>query len=190
MTTPTPVELLFGHNRIHFSASVNKPIAGKWRYDLLGSAVSDYKNTRSETEVVINNSFVYRFHGCCGVSGGVQYHYLKGFVPNFAFHGSYANPVWLLLFTPTLGMLPTQNLSVGAIAEFKPVLSTRTRLYTRAQLFYEHNITNNRHARSHCYFRLGLLVGKWAFGAGANLDYYGSNRLLKDNLGGFLRISI
>ena len=36
MTTPTPVELLFGHNRIHFSASVNKPIAGKWRYDLLG----------------------------------------------------------------------------------------------------------------------------------------------------------
>lgn len=187
---PIPAELMFGNNRMAVQMSVNKSIAGNWRFNNITSATADYKNTRSETELVVVNSLVYQFHPNFGASGGLQYHFLKGLVPNVAFHASYANPTWLLVFTPYLNMLPNRNLESVAIVEYKPVLSDKLRLYTRAQALYNHDVTENFHDRSYYYFRLGLTVQRFTFGAAANLDYYGPQRAHKENFGGFFRVAI
>ena len=188
---PIPVELMFGNNRAAMTMSINKPIAGKWRFNNITSLAADYKNTRTETELVVVNSFVYQFHPNFGASGGLQYHFLKGFVPNVAFHTSYADPTWLLVFTPYLNFLPDRNSETVAIVEYKPLLNDNLRLYTRAMALYNHNITLGAHDRSFYYFRLGLTFGrKYTVGAAANLDYYGPNRVHKDNFGGFFKVDI
>ena len=188
---PIPLELMFGNNRVATTMSVNKSIAGKWRYNNITSLAADYKNTRTETELVVVNSFVYQFHRNFGASGGLQYHFLKGLVPNVAFHASYADPTWLLVFTPYLNFLPERNSETVAIAEYKPLLNDNLRLYTRAMALYNHNITLGAHDRSFYYFRLGLTFGrKYTLGAAANFDYYGPNRAHKDNFGGFFKVDI
>lgn len=187
---PIPVEVMFGNNRAALQFSVNKSIAGNWRFNNITSATADYKNTRSETEIVVVNSLVYQFHPNFGVSGGLQYHFLKGLVPNAAFHASYADPVWLFVLTPYLNLLPHRNLESVGIAEFKPALSEKIRLYTRAQILYNHDLTDNLHDRSYYYFRLGLTIRRYTFGAAANFDYYGPQRAYKENIGGFFRVTI
>ena len=181
---------MFGNNRTNFQLSINKPIAGKWWFNNITTAAADYKGTRTETELVMVNSLVYRFHKNFGASGGLQYHFLKGFVPNAAFHASYASPEWLLVFTPYLNFLPDRNSETVAIVEYKPQLNDNLRLYTRATGLYNHNLTKNSHDRSFYYFRLGLTYRKFTFGAAANFDYYGPNKLYKENFGGFIGVAI
>lgn len=187
---PIPVELLIGNNRTNMQLSMNRNISGKLFYNNITTVYADYKNTRSETELVMVNSLVYRFQKNFGVSGGLQYHFVKGFVPNIAFHASYADPTWLLVFTPYFNVLPQRNSETIGIVEYKPVLAQNIRLYTRAQALYNYNLNYKAHDRSFYYFRLGLAVNKIAFGAAANLDYYGQKRIKKENFGGFFKINL
>ena len=116
---PIPLELMFGNNRVATTMSVNKSIAGKWRYNNITSLAADYKNTRTETELVVVNSFVYQFHRNFGASGGLQYHFLKGLVPNVVGMGA-KDAVYLLesvgLQTSLNGMgrVSSQSISPGS----------------------------------------------------------------------------
>ena len=185
-----PVEVFFGNNRANFQLSLNRQIYGKWRYNNITTTVADYDNTRSETEFVMVNSIVYQFHRNFGASGGLQYHFVKGFVPSVAFHASYASPTWLLLLTPYLNFMPERNSETIGIIEYKPQLNNNFRLYTRAQALYNYNFNLEQHDRSFYYFRLGVTVNKFSFGAAANLDYYGKSKVKKNNFGGFLKVDI
>lgn len=187
---PIPVEVMFGNKRTNLRLSFNKPITGKWRFNNITTATADYENTPAETELVTVNSLVYQFHPNIGASGGLQYHFLKGWVPNIAFHTSYVTPTWLLIFVPYLNFLPQYNSETVAIVEYKPPLNNRLRLYTHAQALYNHNVTHNVHDRSFYYFRVGLSINKITFGAAVNFDYYGSQKMKKENFGGFFRIDI
>lgn len=185
-----PVEMMFGNNRANFQISMNKPVIGKLRYNNITIATADYELKKGVPEVTMINSFIYQFHRNFGFSGGMQYHFKKGFVPNVAFHTSYANPTWLFLLTPYFNFLPERNSETVATVEFKPPLNENLRLYTRAMALYNHNITLKGHDRSFYYFRLGLTVKQFTFGAAANFDYYGPKKVYKDNFGGFLRVTI
>lgn len=187
---PIPIEVMFGNNRANFQLTINKQIAGRWWYGNITTATADYQNRRSETELVMVNSLIYRFQNNLGASAGLQYHFLKGFVPNIALHASYANPTWLLVLTPYLNLMPDCNSETVGIVEFKPQLCQNLRLYTRAMGLYNHNITQNYHDRSFYYFRLGLSINRFTFGAAANLDYYGPKRICKENFGGFCKIDL
>lgn len=87
--------------------------------------------------------------------------------------------------------MPERNSETVGIVEYKPLLNENLRLYTHARVLYNHNITLSAHDRSFYYFRLGLTFGrKYTFGAAANFDYYGPNRVYKDNFGGFFKVDI
>ncbi len=189
-----PVEVLFGNERVNFSLSVNKsvnkPIVGKLRYINTLYVASYYDYRPRTTEMVTVNSLVYQFHKNIGVSTGMQFHYVKGFIPNVAIHFSYANPIWLLTFTPYYNFLPWSDLEVAGIVEFKPALSENVRLFTRLQGFYGHNLETNERERGMVYFRIGVNVKKYIVGFGGNIDYYTSIRPVIQNYGGFLRVNI
>lgn len=187
---PIGVEAMMGNNRANFQLTMNKAVAGKFRYNNITIATAPYEVKKGGTELIMVNSFIYQFHRNVGVSGGMQYHFLKGFVPNVALHTSYANPTWTLLLTPYLNFLPDTNSETIATVEFKPQLNENLRLYTRATALYNHNLTTNKHDRSFYYFRLGLTFGKFTLGAAANFDYYAPQKIYKDNFGGFFKMDI
>jgi len=49
------------------------------------------------------------------------------------------------------------------------------------------NTESDHHDRSYIYGRIGLSYKKVGFGLGTNLDWYGPNKLRKDNYGIFVR---
>ena len=187
---PISLEAVFGNNRTNFQLSMNRQIIGNFRYNNITIATAPYDHKKETAELIMVNSFIYQFHRNFGASGGLQYHFKKGLVPNVAFHASYASPEWLLVLTPYLNFLPDRNSETIALVEFKPKLNETFRLYTRAMGLYNHNLTQNAHDRSFYYFRLGLTHRQFTFGAAANFDYYGPKKMYKDNFGGFVKVDI
>ncbi|MHB9055329.1 MAG: hypothetical protein ACYC2P_04135 [Paludibacteraceae bacterium] len=187
---PIPVEVLFGNQRVNLTVSVNKSIGGNFRYLNTTTAAAYYDYTLGRTELVSVNSFAYQFTKNFGLSAGIQYHFIKGFIPNVAMHFSYADPTWLLVLTPYYNFMPWSNLETVGIVEFKPALTGNLRLFTRLQGFYSHDFEKNERERGMCYFRLGLTVNKYTVGFGANLDYYRPTMNDIQNYGGFFRVDI
>ena len=194
---PIPFETLFGNERVAMSLAVNKSIAGKFRYNNTSSAAAYYNYDNSapranlgRTELVSVNSVIYQFNKNIGFSGGMQYHFAKGFIPNVAVHFSYANPTVLLALTPYYNMMPWSNMEIAAVAEYKPLLSENLRLFTRLQGFYGHNFEKSERERGMVYLRLGLTYKKYTAGFGGNIDYYTPVRDEIQNYGGFVRVNV
>jgi hypothetical protein len=185
--TTIPIELLIGHRRTNFQLNVNRSIYKNIRFMSMTSASADYKNTKEESDLIMNNTVTYQFYKNFNFGLGVQYHYFKGFIPELSASAIYANQTWTLLLNPYFQLLPTINLETVAMIEFKPLLTQSMRLYTQIQGLYNHNFTNKNHERSFYNFRLGLKINKITFGAGARLDYYGAKKLNKENYGVFFK---
>lgn len=185
-----PVDLLFGHKRVNLSFSMNKTIDGNFRFMNSTSAAAYYDYLPGKTEIVSTSSLVYQFHKNVGVSGGMQYHFAKGFIPNVAVHFSHANPTWLLSLTPYYNFMPWNSLEAAGLVEFKPALSENLRLFTRIQGFYSHDLEKNERERGILNFRLGLTVKKYTVGLGSNFDYYRPSVNEIQNFGGFVRVDI
>ncbi len=189
---PILFETLFGNDRVAMAMGFNKPIAGKFRYVNITSTAAYYDYKKGATELVSVNSFNYQLHKHVALSGGMQYHFVKGFIPNAAVYFSYVNPVWYLTLTPYYNFMPWNTIETSAVAEFKPKLSEQLRLFTRFQGFYGFNLDASEFERGMMYMRLGLTHKFYTGGFGANLDYYQvrGNLIEKQNYGLFLRIDI
>ncbi len=187
---PIPFETLFGNERVAMALNINKSIAGKFRYNNVTSTAAYYDYEKGRTELVSVNSIVYQFHKNVGISGGIQYHFVKGFIPTFAVHFSHANPTWFFAITPYYNILPWANLETIAVAEYKPRLSENWRLFTRVQGFYSHDFEKNERERTMLYFRLGATYKKYTAGFGTNIDGYRPQRADIQNYGAFIRINI
>lgn len=187
---PIVFETLFGNERVAMTLSLNKSIAGKFRYNNITSTSVFYDYTKIPRELVSVNSIIYQFHPNIGVSAGTQYHFVKGFIPTAALHLSYANPTWLFVLTPYYNFMPWANLETIGIVEYKPALSENLRLFTRLQGFYSQDFKENERERAMLYFRLGLTMQKYTVGFGGNLDYYRPEMKDIQNFGGFVRIDI
>ncbi len=187
---PIVFETLFGNERVAMTLSLNKSIAGEFRYNNITSTSVFYDYTKAPRELVSVNSIIYQFHPNIGVSAGTQYHFVKGFIPTAALHLSYANPTWLFVLTPYYNFMPWANLETIGIVEYKPAVSKNLRLFTRLQGFYSQDFKENERERAMLYFRLGLTMQKYTVGFGGNLDYYRPAMNDIQNFGGFVRIDI
>ncbi|MCZ2479733.1 hypothetical protein [Aquirufa nivalisilvae] len=189
---PTPVEVMFGNNRMNFQLILNKPIdaQGKFSFFNVTNGAVDYHNKNEETEIVVVNTINYDLGNNFKASAGAQWHFKLGLVPLVGVQYFKANPTWLLLVSPNICLLPTTNMEVVSLVEFKPSLNPKTRLYTRGQLLYNQVLDGGIHARSGYTFRAGISRQKFTYGIGMNFDYYGPFKAEKLNTGVFVRISL
>lgn len=187
---PVSAEIILGAERTSFQISMNKPIAGDFRYMNITTGIGYYDLNKGRTELTMINSIIYQFHPNVGISGGLDYHYVSGIVPSAAAHFSYADPVWRFQIIPFLNLRPDVNSENVFVAEYKPQINDKFRLYTHIMGLYNHNLTLNQHDRSFYKFRLGLIYRNFTFGAGSNLDYYGPARRNINIFGGFLKIDV
>ena len=190
---PIVFETLFGNERVYSGLALTKPIGEKgiFRYQNITTASSRYDFTKGNIEVVTVNSFIWQFYKYIGASATMQYHFRKGFIPMAALHFSYANPTWLITFTPYFDFMPYLCSETSLAVEFKPQLTENLRLFTRAQGFLSFDIKKKEPERSMGYFRLGITCKqRYTVGAACNYDGYRPN--MKDiwNFGGFFRLDI
>ncbi len=189
---PTPVELMLGNNRANMLMIMNRPIDSRKKFSFFNVTVgaADYKNNVAETDIVINNALLYNLGKHFNASVGLQWNYKVGLVPSIGIQYSKATPDYLIVIFPSYNLLPNAGLETVAITEIKPKLSEKTRLYTRVQGLYVQNIKVGVHARSGFSLRAGLTFGKFSFGLGTNLDYYGPQKIEKANTGVFTQIKL
>lgn len=160
------------------------------RYNNSTSAAVPYIYDKGLIELVSLNSIIFQVHKNIGISGGVNYHYRKGFMPSLGIHLSYSNPSLLLALTPCANFMPWANMEVNAVAEFKPVIVDDLRLLTRAQACFGYDFSRQERERAKFYCRLGLMYKKVAAGFGINIDYYRPSAEPIDNYGLFIRLDI
>ncbi len=189
---PLPVEATFGTNRLHFQAVINRPVSanGKLSFFNLSTGAVDYSNTASETEIVVVNNLTYALFGNIKVTGGAEWHYKLGLVPQLGLQYFKANRTWLVLVNPSINLQPSKSTATIGIVEYKPALSQKAQLYTRAQVLYIQSLQDGLHARSALMLRAGVTQGKFTIGLGANFDYYGPMKMEKDNVGLFTRLAL
>ena len=189
---PLPVEATFGTNRLHFQAVINRPVSanGKLSFFNLSTGAVDYSITASETEIVVVNNLTYALFGNIKVTGGAEWHYKLGLVPQLGLQYFKANRTWLVLVNPSINLQPSKSTATIGIVEYKPALSQKAQLYTRAQVLYIQSLQDGLHARSALMLRAGVTQGKFTIGLGANFDYYGPMKMEKDNVGLFTRLAL
>lgn len=189
---PIPVELMLGNKRANFLMIMNRPIDSRKIFSFFNVTVgaADYKNNFAETDMVINNALLYNLGRHFNASVGLQWNYKVGLVPSLGIQYSKAGPDYLVVIFPSYNLLPNAGLETVAIAEIKPKLSEKTRLYTRVQGLYVQNIKSGIHARSAFVMRAGLTFGKYTSGLGTNFDYYGPAKVEKNNIGVFFQIKL
>ena len=187
---PVGVELLLGHERSSFKVSMNKPIAGPFRYMNITIATGYYDSDKSKTELVMINSAIYQFHANVGVSAGLDYHFLKGIVPSVGVHFTHGDPVWRVMFIPFINFRPDVNSENVLLLEYKPRINDTFKLYTSALALYNQNLSLGEHDRSFLQVRLGLTHRNFTFGAGTNIDYYGSQKSNENTYCAFLMVDI
>ncbi len=189
---PTPVEVMFGDNRANLLIILNRPIDTKNKFSYFNVTVgsADYKNNPAETDMVINNALLYNLGKHLYASAGLQWNYKVGFVPSLGLQFFKASPDYLVVVFPTYNLMPNAGLETVALAEIKPKLTEKLRLYTRIQGLYVQNLDAGIHAKSAFSLRAGLSSGKYTFGLGTNVDYYGPAKLQKTNTGVFLQLKL
>lgn len=187
---PVSLELMFGNKKSAGLMSMNKQIAGPFRYLNITSVASTYELEKGKPELIMINSFSYQMHKYFGAGAGLQYHFLKGLVPSVSVNASYITSDWGITLLPFINLRPDVNSETALILEYKPQLNENLRLFSRALGLYNHNLTLGEHDRSFYYLRLGLTMKQFSVGAAANLDYYGPKKFNQNNYGGFVLINI
>jgi len=182
------LETLIG-KRSALDVSASKQFAEKWRYRFGHSSISYWDNNKGALESVTNNNIDYLLTKNIALSAGIQYHFLKGLVPNFSISGNYANPTWFIMVSPSIGVAPHFYSGIVGNIEFKPLVGNNIRLFFNGKAMYNYDFTNDAHDRSYYYLRAGVMVKKFVLGAGYHLDFYAPQVFRNENYGAFVRIN-
>lgn len=183
-------ENLIGLIRSNSNLTVHKTIQGNFKFMNSTSLSAYYQREKGLTELVSVNSIGYQFHKNLTAYSGLQYHFIKGFMPHIAINFSYVTPGFLFSITPYYNFMPFKGIETIAIVEFKPRLSEKLRLFTRVQGFYGHNLDAGDWARGMFYSRLGLSLNQYTFGLANQFDYYnpGNKKIL--DYGAFFKLAL
>ena len=186
---PLPVEIMFGNNRFNLQTLINRQFTPTSRFGFLSvtSFASAYDNSANNRDFITNSQVSYEVYKNFGLALGMSMNANSGFTPVAGIEYVRVRPSLLLVFTPNMHLTHDHNFEGLTVIEWKPALSQDWRLYSRFQALYNYNAHEKEHERSYINLRLG---GQWkqtVLGLAANLDWYGPEKLEKDNYGVFIR---
>jgi hypothetical protein len=189
---PIPVEIFAGHSYLNFQMIVAKPLQESSRFGFFnvtnfnGNYDNDLRKNEFLSQALLNYEILKGF----SLAAGATMNYMTGFRPTVGLQYLYGSRKWLVVALPRIDLRDDFNFETFALVEFKPQLTEKLGLYTRAQGLYNHNTEQEFHDRSYLYLRAGLSVRNYQFGLGANFDRYGPLKINGENYGFFLRAQI
>lgn len=189
VSPPNPIELLLGNNRLAFQQVSNKSFSEypKLKFFAITNFATDYRNSEINMDFISNSFLGSAINKSAALGIGGFMSAKKGFYPALAARWSLARKDYFIVVNPAIYLTEYRNLVCQAIGEYKPKWNKGVYGYFRGQVLYNHNTKSNLHERSYFQSRIGIGKGRTQFGIAANEDFYGPDRLLKENYGLFVR---
>lgn len=188
---PIPIEVMVGTDRFTLQTLINKSFTATSKFSLFSvtTASSSYNNDLKEFDFVSVTSVGYHVYKGISVSVGMSKNVNIGFNPTAGLVYTYASPSFLFVINPSFNLSYIHNPSMMSLLECKPQFNKGRGLYSRLQGMYNYDTKKGEHGRSFVNIRAGPSYKQFAIGLGSNLDWYGPNKVRKDNYGIFLRYS-
>ena len=188
---PTPVELMFGHERLDFQLVFKRNFAPQSKFSLLAIAVFS-ENYAKERRVGDSMVMPFQVNYALGKKGfslaaGAEANSVAGFGTTLGLTHGYASKKWLAISVLNYQLGESKDLKLFGLYEYKPQLNEKWSFYSRLQVVYNYSLAESTHNRSFLYLRAGLKKGPLGFGLGANWDQYGPDKIARDNYGVFTR---
>lgn len=190
-TPPTPVELMFGHERLDFQLVFKRNFAPQSKFSLLTIAVFS-ENYAKEKRIGDSMVIPFQVNYALGKKGfslaaGAEANSVAGFGTTLGLTHGYASKKWLAISVLNYQLGESKDVKLFGLYEYKPQLNETWSFYSRLQVVYNYSLAESQHNRSFLYLRAGLKKGPLGFGLGANFDQYGPAKIARDNYGVFTR---
>ncbi len=188
---PISVEPFFGNRAFSYQLIINKKLQSAPKLGFLGIS-----NFQAEWNQPLINDFAhqgnltYNLGYGFDINGGFMWEPITGIRPSAGFMYTYGNPDLLVIANPRIDIANEPNADFLLLVEYLPSLSSKLKLYTRAQGLYGYNFNHEVHTRSYLMLRAGVTFKDITFGLANDIDYYGPENTRFNNLGGFLRLEL
>ncbi|PKL78005.1 MAG: hypothetical protein CVV25_13010 [Ignavibacteriae bacterium HGW-Ignavibacteriae-4] len=186
------LEEMIGDKRQFLQLIVNKVFEEKRKIGLLSltSYASDYNYNLGNNEFQNTSLIYHHFFKGISINSGASFTSVEGLKNFVGLHYIYQSKTLSLIYIPSYYFINSHKVSNFALIEYKPSINENWSVYSRLQLHYNHDLENDNHFRSYAYSRLGLTYKFFSFGLAHNLDRYGEDKLTKNNIGVFLKLTI
>lgn len=188
---PVSLETFAGSRGFSYQMIVNKKFQSVPKLGFF--SVTNFQAEWGEPKVndyMLQGNLTYSLIKGIDLSGGFIWNPIDGIRPSAGIIFSYGNPELLIVANPRIDLTKKANFDALVLVEYKPKVSEKLNLYSRAQGLYTHNLGNDLHARSYIMLRAGLTFRDISFGAAANFDWYGPMKINQNNVGGFVLVNL
>lgn len=188
---PLIMETFAGDRALAYQMIINKKLQSVPKLGFF--SVTNFQAEWGEPKVsdyMLQGNLTYSIIKGIDLSGGFIWNPIDGIRPSAGILFSYGNPELLVIANPRIDLTKNANFDILALVEYKPKVSEKLNLYTRAQGLYTQNVGLDFHARSYVMLRAGLTYKDISFGAAANFDWYGPMKHNENNLGGFILVNL
>ncbi|MCZ2100009.1 MAG: hypothetical protein LC107_00550 [Chitinophagales bacterium] len=188
---PITVESFFGDRAHTYQLIFIKKMQSVPRIGFLGIS-----NFQAEWGAPLINDYVHQGNITCSVGAGFDINAgfiwdpISGIQPSAGFMYTYANPELLIVSNPRVDVAKKANADMLVLVEYTPEISEKFRLYTRDQGLYGYNFSYESHTRSYLMLRAGLTYKDITIGLAKDFDYFGPEKILLHNIGGFIRLEL
>ncbi len=188
---PIFVELFAGNRALAYQVTINKKFQSAPKFGFFGATnlQPEWGNSVIE-DYMLQGKLTYSVVKGVDLAGGFIWNPVDGIRPSAAATFSYATPKVVAIFNPRVDIAKDPNFELFSMLEYKPKLSNKLTLYTRAQGIYTHNFGYGDHSRSYIMVRAGISYKDFTFGAATNFDWYGPTKIYKNNFGGFVAVNL
>lgn len=188
---PLNMEGIFGNRGMVYQLLVIKKFqsAPKFGFFSVSNMVAEWQRKPID-DVMTQSNLSYSITKGIDIVAGFIYTSVNGFRPSAGLLFQKGSPDYLLVIAPRAELSRNATAETMVLAEYKPVLNTNWRLYTRLQGLYGLTLNSGNHARSYAMARMGVKFKEFAFGAGSNFDWYGPSKQYAYNIGGFVNIDL
>lgn len=192
---PIPIEVFFGNNRLATQITVNRRFNATTKFGVFANTMTaaDYDNKlnernqidrgRNNTESMNSLYLTYDFYKGLGLIGGAGLNSNWGFRPFAGGRYGYGNKVFRINVSSGFYLTQTNNFENKMAVLFTPQLTQGWLLNMGVQALYNQDMDTNKHDRGALYGRIGVSHKAFGVGLATNLDWYGPNKVLKENYG-------
>ena len=185
---PVPVEVFFGNDRVVTEVKLNKKFSGIPKLGVIASAyyAADYENELRNNESMNVLLLTYDIYKGLGVVSGAALNSEWGFRPFAGGMYVYSNKVFTTAISSGFYLTESNNSESKAMVQYRHPLTADWSINPRLQGLFNLDMDTKKHDRGQLYGRLGLGYKAVEFGFATNLDWYGPNKVFKENYGVYI----
>lgn len=193
-STPNPpitLEASFGHEAMTYQLMINKKLRSVPKLGFFSITSLNKGWNQGKFDVMMTQALAtYRVVKGLDLAAGFHYTDNTKLRPMTSLIYIYSKPELLLVASPRVDLIKNPVQENLIIAEYKPLLSEKVRLYTRLQGLYGFAPKTGAHARSYIVGRLGVTTGEFTYGLAANFDWFGPIKGYQENFGAFISVPL